>query len=132
MQVLCMATADLNCDVQCPCCNQKYAIYYSRQSRAECDEARVSVLAALVAHHALNPSVSAHPADAFTVPAWNGPLHTCAAALLGGAPLRAAVASCGKLPVMPSLVSSPSTAPSPMAPLPISLVPPNMQQRRVS
>jgi len=124
MQVLCMATADLHCDVQCPCCDQKYTIYYSRQSKTECDEARTSVLVALAAHHANNPSVTAHPADGFTVPAWNGPLHTCAAALLSGAPIRVA-APRGKLtPVMPS----------PVAPSPIALVPPNIQQqqRRVS
>ena len=118
MQVLCMATADLHCDVQCPFCDQKYTIYYSRQSKTECDEARASVLTALAAHHADNPSMSAHPADGFTVPAWNGPLHTCAAALLSGARLKAA---------------TPPRKPLPVAPSPIALVPPNtQQQRRVS
>ncbi len=123
MQVLCIATADLHCDVQCPCCDQKYTIYYSRQSKAECDEARASVLVALAAHHVNNSSILAHPAEGFTVPAWNGPLHTCAAALLSGARLGAAAASRSKpVPI----------APSPVAPSPIALVPSNAQQRRVS
>ncbi|RRA48538.1 hypothetical protein D1Y84_09800 [Acidipila sp. EB88] len=39
-------------------------------------------------HHRIDPLATAHPGDAFTVPAWDGPLHTSAAALLGGAPLR--------------------------------------------
>ncbi len=127
MQVLCMATADLHCDVQCPCCDQKYTIYYSRQSKTECDEARASVLAALAAHHSNNPLMSAHPADGFTVPAWNGPLHTCAAALLSGARLGTASRS-KPLPIAPSPIAS-----SPTAPSPIALVPPStQQQRRVS
>ena len=88
MQVLCMVTANTDCDVQCPCCSQRYIVYFSRQCKAECDEALESVRLALIAHHVSNPLASAHPGDAFNLPPWNGPVHASAAALLGGAPLR--------------------------------------------
>ncbi len=110
MQVLCMATSDEPGDVQCPCCNQRYLVYYSRPAKAECEEALNAVLIALLDHHTGNPLPSAHPADAFNIPAWNGPVHASAAALLSGAPVR-----------------RPARARS----VPIALVPPT-QQRRVS
>ena len=88
MQVLCMVTAEDFCDVQCPCCQQKYVVYYSRLGKAECEEALRDVRDALLAHHVHSPLSSAHPADAFNVPAWNGPAHSSAAALLSGAPVR--------------------------------------------
>ena len=135
MQVLCMAIAHPDCDVQCPHCDQKYKIYYSRQNKTECDEALASVLIALTAHHAnhplIDPSIPAHPADAFTVPAWNGPLHTCGAALLSGAPIIRAAAPRSNLPPATPLLTAPLPAtPSPIAPSPISLVPPTTQQQQ--
>ncbi len=110
MQVLCMVTSDTSCDVQCPCCSQRYVVYYARQSRAECEEALEAVRLALLEHHVLNPLHTAHPGEAFNVPAWSGPVHASAAALLSGAPIKA-----------------PSRARS----SPITLVP-STQQRRVS
>ena len=88
MQVLCMVTAEDVCDVQCPCCHQRYVVYYSRQCQKECDEALEAVRAALVAHHSTTPMTAAHPGEAFTIPEWNGPVHASAAAIIGGAPLR--------------------------------------------
>ena len=89
MQVLCMVTAEDICDLQCPCCKQKYVLYYSRQCKAECDEALETVRATLIEHHTRNPLATAHPGDAFTIPHWSGPAHASAAALIGGAPVRA-------------------------------------------
>ena len=110
MQVLCMVTSHETCDVQCPCCNQKYVVYYSRQNKAECEEALEAVRLALLEHHLRNPLPTAHPGDAFNVPPWNGPAHASAAALLSGAPVRP--------PARPRSA-------------PLTFVP-NTQQRRVS
>ena len=88
MQVLCMATSEGSGDVQCPCCSQSYFVYYSRPAKAECEEALRAVITALLDHHTGNPLPSAHPGDAFNLPAWSGPVHASAAALLSGAPVR--------------------------------------------
>ncbi len=93
MQVLCVASNDDRADVVCPVCDQRYAIYFSRQDQVECERALASVSAALVAHHEHDSSPSAHPADVFNVPAWHGVAHMSAAALLSGAPVRMAPAS---------------------------------------
>ncbi len=111
MQVLCIPTSETVCDVECPCCKVKYRIYYSRQNAAECAQARETVRAALLEHHAVNPLPSAHPVDAFNVPQWHGAPHASGAALLSGAPLS-----------RPSL--RPRSAPSTVLPFP--------SQRRVS
>ena len=111
MQVLCMVTSDDRCDVQCPCCSQRYIVYYSRQSRTEREEALETVRLALLEHHVLTSLATAHPADAFNVPAWSGPVHASAAALLSGAPIKAP--------------SRPRSAP-------LTFVPNPQQQRRVS
>ena len=87
MQVLCVTTDADSFDVQCPCCRQRYVVYYSRFDAIERAQALETVRAALLEHHNLSPLASAHPADAFTVPAWDGPIHACAAALLSGAPI---------------------------------------------
>ncbi len=110
MQVLCIVTSEDACDVQCPCCQQKYTIYYSRQGKQEREEALETVRTALLEHHLRNPLASAHPGDAFNVPAWSGPAHASAAALLSGAPVG---------------------RPARTKPLPLTLVP-TAQQRRVS
>lgn len=110
MQVVCMVTSNDNCDVQCPCCNERYVIYYSRFDKVERAEALETVRLALLEHHARGPLSNAHPGDAFNVPAWSGPVHASAAALLSGAP------------VFPAMRSRPAT---------LTLVP-NAQQRRVS
>ncbi len=89
MQVLCMVTSDDSCDVQCPCCNQRYIVYYARQSSAEREEALEAVRLTLLEHHVLNPLHTAHPGEAFNVPPWSGPVHASAAALLSGAPIKA-------------------------------------------
>ncbi len=85
MQALCIVTADEHCDVQCPCCGQKYNVYYSRPGKPECAECLELVRQELTEHHSQNPLASAHPGDAFNVPAWNGPVQASAAALLSGA-----------------------------------------------
>lgn len=87
MQVLCMVTAEQDCDVRCPCCHQRYRVYYARQDRKEQEAALFEVQLVLAGHHAESSLASAHPNDCFTVPAWDGPLHSCAAALLSGAPI---------------------------------------------
>jgi pyruvate/2-oxoacid:ferredoxin oxidoreductase beta subunit len=87
MQVLCMASNNEEASVACPSCGQTYAIYYSRQT-SDCEAALAAVRSALVEHHATDASASAHPAHAFNVPAWSGPAHMSAAALLSGAPVR--------------------------------------------
>lgn len=88
MQVLCMTASADNCGVECPVCHQRFAIYYSRTDAAECAQARESVMVALLEHHSITELSAAHPADAFNVPAWDGPAHASAAAMLSGAPLR--------------------------------------------
>lgn len=88
MQVLCVVSNDDGADVTCPACGQGYAVYYSRQFPSECESALAEVRTTLLEHHAADPTVSAHPADRFNVPAWSGPPHMSAAALLSGAPLR--------------------------------------------
>jgi hypothetical protein len=89
MQVLCVRTTEPGGDAECPVCHTHYQVYYSRQDRAECAHALKQVMAALLADHAGNPSQDAHPADAFNVPAWNGPVHASGAALLCGVRLPA-------------------------------------------
>jgi hypothetical protein len=110
MQVLCTPASADKCDIECPVCHQHFAIYYSRTDATECSEAREAVSVALLDHHHADNLASAHPADGFNVPAWDGPVYASAAALLSGAPVR------------PSsrLKSTPLT------------VLPNPQQRRVS
>ncbi len=110
MQALCIVTAEDTCDVSCPTCGQKYSVYYSRQGKAECEEALELIRCALLEHHARNPLPTAHPGDAFNIPAWNGPAHASAAALLSGAHVR---------------------CPSRNRPASLTLVP-SLQQRRVS
>ncbi len=90
MQALCIVTADEICDVQCPCCGQRYSVYYARQDKAEREAALSLIQQALVDHHLRSPLATAHPGDAFNVPAWSGPAHASAAALLGGAPVSRA------------------------------------------
>jgi hypothetical protein len=110
MQVLCMPASAEKCDIECPVCRQKFAIYYARTDAHECSEARETVAAALLEHHGVSHLPSAHPVEAFNVPAWDGPAHASAAAMLSGAP-----------------VPPPSRYKS--APLTVL---PNPQQRRVS
>lgn len=88
MQVLCMITSDDICDLECPCCHQRYTIYYSRSEKSEREAALEAVRTALLDHHTLSPLANAHPGDAFNVPAWSGPAHASAAALLSGAPIH--------------------------------------------
>ena len=88
MQVLCMVTTDERADVTCPTCGQTYKVYFSRQFTSECEAALAAVHTALTQHHAADPSPAAHPSPAFNVPAWSGPAHMSAAALLSGAPVR--------------------------------------------
>jgi hypothetical protein len=88
MQVLCMLTFDDNADVECPCCRQKYAVYYSRHDNVECEQALEAVRAALEAHHQRSRLPTAHPGEAFNVPPWHGHAHASGAALLSGAPIR--------------------------------------------
>ncbi len=87
MQVLCMLTSDSEADVECPCCKQKYVVYYSRRDKAECEQALLAVIAALSEHHLRSHLPSAHPGDAFNVPHWHGHAHVSGAALLSGAPI---------------------------------------------
>lgn len=87
MQVLCVATTKDTADVECPHCHQCFAVYYSRYNRAECAAALEEVRAALLQHHAADPQRDGHHADAFNVPAWNGPAYASGAALLSGAPV---------------------------------------------
>ena len=89
MQALCIRTADEHGDVQCPCCGQHYNVYYSRPGKTECAECLQLVRDALVEHHRRHPLTAAHPSEPFNVPAWNGPAHASAAALLSGAPITA-------------------------------------------
>jgi hypothetical protein len=103
MQVLCMVTSEEDCDVHCPCCAQRYRVYFARMNREEQAVALHEVRAALASHHGENALPSAHPHECFTVPEWLGPLHTCAAALLSGAPIRPpAKSKPGTLSLVPS------------------------------
>ncbi len=88
MQVLCMVASEDNFDVQCPHCHQKYMVYYARLDKAECEQALQAIYAAFAQHHATNAHPSAHPGEAFNIPAWSGPVHASAAALLSGAPVK--------------------------------------------
>ena len=92
MQVLCMASNEEQADVACPACGQKYAVYYSRRFSAECEGALEAVRTALVEQHASDATVAAHANRIFNVPAWSGPAHMSAAALLSGAPVGRAFA----------------------------------------
>ena len=94
MQVLCVVTTDDPWDVQCPGCGQRYRVYFSRLGSTECEEALQAVRVALAEHHRratmggahVAGSSEVHPGEAFNVPAWHGPAHASAAALLSGAP----------------------------------------------
>ncbi len=105
MQVLCMASNDEKADVTCPSCGQKYAVYYSRQFSPERAKALDSVRAALVQHHVEDASANAHPSTLFNVPAWSGPAHMSAAALLSGAPVRQMVKVAAETSVPEQLAS---------------------------
>ncbi len=87
MQVLCMVAIDDQPDIACPVCGQAYKVYFSRSTRSERQEALDRVREVLGEHHRDDGTVSAHPQEAFNVPAWRGSASTSAAALLGGAPL---------------------------------------------
>jgi hypothetical protein len=87
MQVLCMVSNDERADVTCSICGQKYAVYYSRRSEAECESALLAVQETLLKHHVADATEAAHKADCFNVPEWNGPAHMSGAALLSGAPV---------------------------------------------
>jgi hypothetical protein len=87
MQVLCMSASAEKCDIECPLCKQKFAIYYARTDATECSQARETVAAALLEHHSTGHPSSPHPDEAFNVPAWDGPAHASAAAMLSGAPI---------------------------------------------
>lgn len=88
MQVLCMATEE-DGELVCGICGQSYKLYFERPSLADREEAVALVLQALASHHLMDQASSAHPQRAFNVPEWSGSPEWSAAALLGGAPLRA-------------------------------------------
>ncbi len=90
MQVLCMASSNEPADVACPACGKQYAVYYSRRFSEECETALDAVRATLLEHHRDEATSVPHPVDIFNVPAWSGPAHMSAAALLSGAPVRRA------------------------------------------
>jgi hypothetical protein len=89
MQVYCVATEE-SADVACHICGHQYKLYFERKSAAERAEATARVKQALEAHHAAGEDRSAHPEEPFNVPQWSGRPEFSGAALLGGAPLRAA------------------------------------------
>ena len=88
MQVLCMAT-DESGEIVCSVCGQGYKLYFERPSGADREQAIAQVEQALENHHLTDEGPTAHPQRAFNVPEWSGPPECSAAALLGGAPLRA-------------------------------------------
>jgi hypothetical protein len=90
MQVLCKSSNE-RVEAQCSVCGQGFELYWERQTPAEQAESLKEVEAALRDHHSNNPDASAHPADGFLIPAWDGPLAYSGAAILGNAP-NAAVA----------------------------------------
>jgi hypothetical protein len=89
MQVYCVATED-SADVACHICGHQYKLYFERKSTDEQAEATARVRQALAEHHANGDDRSAHPETPFNVPEWSGRAEFSGAALLGGAPLRAA------------------------------------------
>ena len=88
MQVLCMATEESG-EIICGICGQNYKLYFERPSQADREQAVALVLQALWNHHLTEEGRSAHPERPFNVPEWSGAPEWSAAALLGGAPLRA-------------------------------------------
>lgn len=88
MQVLCIRVAEPQpCSVRCAVCGQEFAVYYSRHAEAECAEARETVFAVLLEHHAAaGASAEAHAQEMFNVPAWHGLPQYSGAAMLSGAP----------------------------------------------
>jgi hypothetical protein len=78
---------ETNADITCPVCGQKFALYHQRRSEDECLEALDNVRNALMNHHALVSTASAHTQKQFTVPEWTGVIGMSAAALLSGAPV---------------------------------------------
>jgi hypothetical protein len=76
-------------EVTCSVCGQRYKLYFERPSPADREQAIAVVLQALMDHHVTDEGPSAHPQRPFNVPEWSGAPEWSAAALLGGAPLRA-------------------------------------------
>jgi hypothetical protein len=89
MQVYCVATEE-SADVECQVCGHQYKLYFERNSAPERAEAMARVLQTLANHHTDSDDRSAHPEKPFNVPEWSGRPEWSGAALLGGAPLRAA------------------------------------------
>ena len=85
MQVLCKASNTAS-DIRCSICGQGFLVYFTRTSAQERDQRRSEVQKALREHHLTSNHLSAHPAQAFNLPAWSGAPEFSAAALLGGAP----------------------------------------------
>ncbi|HZD49441.1 MAG TPA: hypothetical protein VE178_11925 [Silvibacterium sp.] len=88
MQVLCVPTKECG-EIVCAVCGERYKLYFERSSQRDREEAIALVLQALANHHAGDEGGSAHPQKPFNVPEWSGRPEWSAAALLGGAPLRA-------------------------------------------
>jgi hypothetical protein len=88
LQVLCIATEE-NGEIVCEICGQHYKLYFERPSGADREQAVSVVMQALANHHREDHGHSAHPQRPFNVPEWSGAPEWSAAALLGGAPLRA-------------------------------------------
>jgi hypothetical protein len=88
LQVLCIATEECG-EVICNVCGENYKLYFERPSRADREKAIELVMQVLAGHHVTESGPEAHPRKPFNVPEWSGPPEWSAAALLGGAPLRA-------------------------------------------
>ena len=86
MQVLCKASNTAS-DIRCSICGQGFLVYFTRTSPQERDQRRSEIQLALREHHLTSNHLSAHPLEAFNLPAWSGAPQFSAAALLGGAPV---------------------------------------------
>jgi hypothetical protein len=86
MQVLCVATEELEADLTCKICGNKYKLYFERSSAVEQATAMTMVVQTLINHHASGQGHSVHPEIPFNVPEWSGSPQWSGAALLGGAP----------------------------------------------
>jgi hypothetical protein len=76
-------------EIICSVCGQSYKVYFERPSQPDREHAIGIVMQTLANHHLTDDAPSAHPQRPFNVPEWSGPPEWSAAALLGGAPLRA-------------------------------------------